>query len=59
MPRWSLLALVIVPSAHASVADRVVPVYDAADGVTADERFVRFGPKAAKLFRGLAGRQYT
>ena len=27
--------------------------------MTADERFIRLGSKAARLFRGLAGRPYT
>ena len=41
------------PTAGAAIADQVVPVYDAADGVTAGQTahgtFLRFGPKAAKL----------
>lgn len=54
---------VAVPSANAALADKWLPVYDAADGVTVtgkgEERFVRFAPKAAALYRSLAGRQYT
>jgi hypothetical protein len=51
------------PSASAAVADQVVPVYDAADGVTAGQTargtYLRFGAQAAKLYRGLAGRTVT
>ena len=49
-----LLALT-APNASAAIADRFVPVYDQADGVTASKNGVRFGSKAAKLYRGLAG----
>jgi hypothetical protein len=54
---------VCAPSADATVADHVVPVYDAADGVTAGQTargtYVRFGPQAAGLYRRFAGRTVT
>jgi hypothetical protein len=55
-------ALVVVPGrADATIADRLVPVHDAADGVTAGagrgRAFIRFGSRAALLYRGLAGRK--
>lgn len=50
---------VAAPSANAAVADRWVPVYDASDGVRMRGSFMHFGPKAAKLYRTLAGRDYT
>src|SRR5690349_19749750 len=58
----SVLALaLLVPSASAGPLDKFVPVYDAAHGVTvtrAHGKIVfRFGPKAAKLYRGLAGKK--
>jgi hypothetical protein len=50
---------VAAPAAGAAIADQVVPVYDAADGVTAGQTahgtFLRFGPKAAKLYKKFAG----
>jgi hypothetical protein len=54
-----LLALA-APNASAAIADRFMPVYDRADGVTAGRQsaqtaFVRFGSKAARLYRDLAG----
>ncbi|MDA0162761.1 hypothetical protein OM076_20985 [Solirubrobacter ginsenosidimutans] len=54
----AVLALA-APTAGAAIADQVVPVYDADDGVTAGQTahgtFLRFGPKAAKLYRRFAG----
>jgi hypothetical protein len=55
------LALV-VPTAHATVADRFVPFVDASDGVTTGvnskgEQFIRFGAKAAKLYRRIGGKK--
>ncbi|HEY6887353.1 MAG TPA: hypothetical protein VI300_06220 [Solirubrobacter sp.] len=51
------------PAAGAGVIDKYVPIYDAADGVTvarAGEKVVfRFGPQAAKAYRGLSGKQAT
>src|SRR3954470_10761244 len=48
-------------SASAGLLDRYVPVYDASSGVTggkgAHGMYLRFGPKAAKLFRSLAGQK--
>src|SRR3954454_13943430 len=49
------------PAACAAVADSVVPFYDTSDGVSVGHgsngiRFLRFGPKAARIYRGLAGR---
>src|SRR4051812_1228471 len=50
----SVLALAVcAPSASATFADQVMPVYDAADGVTARGTYLRFGPRAAKLYRRL------
>lgn len=55
----ALLLVVIVPSAQAGFADKILPTVDAAKGVTASAsaRSVRvtFGPQAAKLYRKLAG----
>ncbi|MDA0170359.1 hypothetical protein OJ998_14770 [Solirubrobacter taibaiensis] len=67
MLRALLLALValliVVPSANAAYADRFVPFVDVSDdvhvGTARGEMYVRFGPKAAKLYRKLAGRTYT
>jgi hypothetical protein len=59
----SVAALALGPSAAcAAIADSVVPVYDARDGVSIGKgstgiRFLRFGPKAATIYRGLAGRK--
>ena len=54
---------VVAPAASAGVIDRFVPVYDAADGVSVAHKghnvAFRFGPKAAKLYRGLAGKKAT
>ena len=51
------------PSANAGPIDPYVPVYDASSGVTvarAGGKVVfRFGPKAAKTYRGLAGKKAT
>lgn len=57
----SLLVLTVAaPAAEASIADQVLPFKDAADGVEAvmgkRTPVLRFGPRAAKLYRGLAGR---
>lgn len=73
MARVNLRALCLIlfafaafaPTANAAVADGWIPVFDAADGVTVvgpanDETiYVRFGSRAAKLYRSLAGRDYT
>jgi hypothetical protein len=54
---------VTAPTAQAAVADRWVPIVDASDdvhvGQAKGETYLRFGPKAAKLYRTLAGRSYT
>jgi hypothetical protein len=54
---------IVVPAADAGVIDKYVPVYDAATGVTvarAGGKVVfRFGPKAAKAYRILAGKKVT
>jgi hypothetical protein len=51
------------PGASASVAERFVPVYDAAHGVNArmgkDTVQVTFGPKAAKLYKTFAGHKVS
>jgi hypothetical protein len=56
----AVLALA-APGASAAIADRFVPDYHAASGVTAVHgargTVIRFGPKAAKLYRGLAGKK--
>jgi hypothetical protein len=65
--RAVLLSVVLfalaAPNASAAIADRFVPVYDQADGVTASKggrtAVLRFSPKAAKLYRGLAGARAT
>jgi hypothetical protein len=58
-----VVSAVCAPSASASIADQVVPVYDAADGVTAGQTargtYLRFGPSAARLYRRFAGRTVT
>ena len=68
--RPALLCFVLlafaVPNASASFANRFLPVRDVADCVTvatsggktsAPKAVIRFGPKAATLYRGLAGRK--
>ena len=71
MPRVKIRALcltlftlaAVAPPANAAYADRFVPFVDASDdvhvGTARGEMYVRFGPKAAKLYRQLAGRTYT
>jgi hypothetical protein len=58
-----LVLAVCAPSASAALADQVMHVYDAEDGVTAGQTargtFLRFGPKAAKLYSRFAGRKVT
>ncbi len=66
-PRILLLALialvVAVPSAGATtIGDKFVPVHDASDGVTvgvgkSKVPFLRFAPKAAKLYKQVAGKR--
>lgn len=55
----SLLLVVLTPAAEAGFADKLLPTVDASKGVTAsaNARSVRitFGPRAAKLYRTLAG----
>jgi hypothetical protein len=59
----ALLVLALgAPSAGAEVADRFMPVYDASDGVrvvrsSTGEPLVRFGPKAASIYRAIRGRR--
>lgn len=52
---------VAAPTANAGVVDKFVPIYDAADGVTAarsgDKVVFRFAPQAAKIYRKLAGKK--
>ncbi|MBE2318158.1 hypothetical protein DVA67_019410 [Solirubrobacter sp. CPCC 204708] len=57
----AVLVLLTGPAAaHAALADRYVPFYDAADGVRAGRDEVRFDAKAAALYRRtLAGRRVT
>lgn len=64
--RLALLTLAALalgaPTARATVADRFVPFFDAADGVTTGvdsrgQQFVRFGPNAAKLYRKIGGKK--
>ncbi len=61
VPRLALLAFAALalaaPSAEAAVADRYVPFYDAADGVTTGRdshgnTFMRFGPKVYRRIGG-------
>ncbi|WP_157592183.1 hypothetical protein [Solirubrobacter soli] len=56
----AVLALA-APAASAGPFDKVVPIYDASDGVSVTRSggkiVFRFGPKAAKLYRGLAGKK--
>ena len=58
----AVLALA-APTAVAGPIDEYVPVYDAASGVTVaragDKVVFRFGPKAAKAYRGIAGKKAT
>lgn len=58
-----LVFLVVAPAAEASIADQVLPFKDAGDGVEAvlgkRTPVLRFGPRAAKLYRGLAGRKVS
>src|SRR5262249_39704741 len=61
--RWFASTLLIfafaAPAARADLADQVLPFRDATDGVQAvmgkRTPVLRFGPQAAKLYRGLAG----
>lgn len=58
----TLLALAVAaPAAEADLADQVLPFREAGDGVEAvmgkRTPVLRFGPQAAKLYRGLAGRK--
>ena len=47
----TLLALAVAPDAHAAVADRFVPYYDAADGVRVGrDHTLRFAPKAKRIY---------
>ncbi len=56
----AVLALALAASpAQASVADQFVPVRDASDGVRVTGDAMRFGPKAATLYRTIAGRRVT
>jgi len=63
MLRWSLLAsllaLLVASPVHASVAERYLPIYDASDDVhvRAGGDSLRFGPKAAKLYKTIAGKR--
>jgi len=55
------LAVFAAPSAHAAVGDALLPLVDADDGVTVShtktgEVQLRFGPKAAKLYKTIAGK---
>ena len=57
-----LLALVFASPANAAVADRILPFYDAADGVrvvrsSTGEALIRFDRKAAKIFKSVAGKR--
>jgi len=60
----ALIALVVaVPTAGATtIGDKFVPVHDASDGVTvgvgkSKVPFLRFAPKAAKLYKQVAGKR--
>src|SRR5689334_17981786 len=57
------ILVLCAPGANAAIADQVMPRYDATDGVTAGQTahgtFLRFGPKAAKLYRRFAGHTVT
>jgi hypothetical protein len=57
-----LLTLTFASSANAAVADRILPFYDAADGVrvvrsSTGEALIRFDRKAAKIFKTVAGKR--
>jgi hypothetical protein len=58
-----LVFAVAAPAAEASIADQVLPFKDVGDGVEAvmgkRTPVLRFGPTAAKLYRGLAGRKVS
>ncbi|MDA0170360.1 hypothetical protein OJ998_14775 [Solirubrobacter taibaiensis] len=52
------------PSANAAVADHIIPLYDASDGVrpvqkSTGEVVLHFGPKAAKLYKTIGGKRVT
>lgn len=53
-----LASACFAPAANASVGDALLPIYDAADDVhvRSGGDLVRFGPKAAKLYKTFAGR---
>jgi hypothetical protein len=59
----ALVLAVCAPGASAGPIDRYVPVYDSSSGVTVTRAggkvVFRFGPKAAKVYRGLAGQKAT
>jgi hypothetical protein len=66
--RLALLTLaafiLAAPTAGAAVADRYVPFYDAPDGVTSGfdshgALFLRFGSKAASIYRRIGGQRGT
>jgi hypothetical protein len=68
LSRLALLMLATLalaaPNAGAAVADRYVPFYDAADGVTSGvdshgALFLRFGPQAADIYRRIGGKWGT
>jgi hypothetical protein len=57
-----LASACLAPAANAAVADSLLPFYDAADGVRVVQRadgedVIRFGPKAAKLYKTIAGKR--
>jgi hypothetical protein len=54
-----LASAAFAPAANASVADLIIPIYDAADDVhvRAGGDSLRFGPKAAKLYKTFAGKR--
>ncbi|MDA0137441.1 hypothetical protein [Solirubrobacter deserti] len=59
-----LLTFVLVPSAHAAIGDELIPYVDASDDVhvgtpSRHAVTVRFGPRAAKLYRSLRGGPYS
>lgn len=65
--RFLLLSLLVftvaTSAAEASIADEVLPFKDGTDGLEAvmgkRTPVLRFGPRAAKLYRGLAGRKVS
>ena len=63
VPLAALLVLAVASSAPAASFSDVVPVYDAADGVTAPRHdgriLLRFTPKAGRIYRTFAGRRAT